>query len=102
MPLVGIGTIKSPGIQAPLVFGSGSCMSGFFCLSGVEMCLADVITKLRSEGIFATAAKIHYAIQNGRVSRPQLDGSLTFDFTESDIAELRVHFLKKRSKSARA
>ena len=58
------------------------------------MCLTDLLTRLRKEEIVATESQIRWAIKTLKVSRPKLDGSLRFDFSEENVAELIHHFQK--------
>ena len=56
------------------------------------MCFKDMFASLRAEGLILTPAQIRYAIYNGKVSRPPLDGSLSFDFGKRHVAELLTYF----------
>lgn len=56
------------------------------------MTLADVIGELREEG-FANAVpgRIHYAITNGKISRPHVSRAHRYVFTEQNMDELRTY-----------
>tara|TARA_Y100000593_G_scaffold91794_2_gene181583 strand:- start:1982 stop:2227 length:246 start_codon:yes stop_codon:yes gene_type:complete len=56
------------------------------------MTLADVLAVLREEG-FANAVpgRIHYAITNGKISRPHVSRAHRYVFTEANIEELRSY-----------
>jgi len=56
------------------------------------MCWRDVVTALRQLGIDATESQIRWAIKTEKVSRPPLDGSLRFAFSEQHVAEIRTYF----------
>lgn len=56
------------------------------------MCFSEVLRDLRSQGIEVTESQIRWAIKTGRVSRPRVDGSLRFDFSDENVAELAAHF----------
>ena len=58
------------------------------------MCLSEVLGKLRADGISASEAQIRWAIRTNKVSRPRIDGSLRFDFSSENVAELAAHFSK--------
>jgi hypothetical protein len=60
-----------------------------------SMCLKELIDELRLSGIKVSETQIRWAIKTGKVSRPRVDGSLRFDFRETNIAELATHFAKK-------
>jgi len=53
------------------------------------MCWHDILTLLHNEGIDVTEAQLRWLIKSRRVSRPQLDGSLRFDFRPENVAEIR-------------
>ncbi len=61
------------------------------------MCYGDVLRALREDGLNVTTSQVRWAITSGKVSRPPLDGSLSFDFTEQHLTELKDYF---RSKAA--
>ena len=46
----------------------------------MEMCLRDFLAALQGAGLTVRESKMRWAITSGKVSRPQLDGSLRFDF----------------------
>lgn len=56
------------------------------------MCFREVMDELRRNGVDVTEAQIRWAIKTGRVSRPRVDGSLRFDFSAENVAELAAHF----------
>jgi len=56
------------------------------------MCFKDMFASLRAEGLDLTPAQIRYAIYNGKVSTPPMNGSLSFDFGPQHIAELLTYF----------
>lgn len=59
------------------------------------MCYGDVLRTLNREGLEVTDAQLRWAINSGKVSRPPLDGSLRFNFSEEHVAELRDYFLER-------
>ena len=56
------------------------------------MCLKELLDALRLRNVNATEPRIRRAIDSGRVSRPRLDGSLRFDFTNENLEEIAAHF----------
>ena len=63
------------------------------------MCLSDAIKALQEEfSERITSAKIHFAIKNGKVARPALNGALRFEFSAENIAELRSYFERRQEK----
>ena len=58
------------------------------------MCLKDLLAALRGEGLAVSESQIRWAITSGKVSRPQLDGSLRFNFSSS-TCKMRRHFTAK-------
>jgi hypothetical protein len=59
------------------------------------MCLRDLLSLLRREGLAVSETRIRWAITSGKVARPPLDGSLRFDFQEEHLHELRQLFATK-------
>ncbi len=59
------------------------------------MCMRDLITALRQEGLAITETQIRWAITSGKIPRPELDGSLRFDFGPEHLDQLRRLFGKK-------
>jgi len=47
---------------------------------------------LRDDGLNVTTTQLRWSITSGKVSRPPLDGSLRFDFSEQHLNELREYF----------
>ena len=56
------------------------------------MCFGDLVKELESRGIVVTDSQIRWAIKSGKVSRPPLDGSLRFSFSDGHVSELTAHF----------
>ena len=61
------------------------------------MCFKDTFEVLRTEGLAITAAQLRWAITSGKVSRPPLDGSLSFDFGPQQVEELRHYFQGRKN-----
>lgn len=53
------------------------------------MCLNDVLTTLRDEGVNITENDIRAALRSGRLERPPFDGSRRFVFGPDHLARLR-------------
>ena len=64
------------------------------------MCLSDVLKSLIAGGVRTNESAIRWAIKTGKVSRPDLDGSLRFDFRDENIAELAEHFRRREASHA--
>jgi hypothetical protein len=60
------------------------------------MCFKDTLDTLRAEGIEITATQLRWAINSGKISRPPLDGSLTFVFGPQHVAELLDYFRNRK------
>jgi hypothetical protein len=56
------------------------------------VCLSDVIHALRKHDLRVTVSQVRWAITSNKVSRPQLDGSLRFDFQQQHVDELLAYF----------
>ena len=59
------------------------------------MCFGDLVHELRRHGISVTESQIRWAIKTGKVSRPDLDGSLRFKFSEENVSEIVRYFQSK-------
>lgn len=59
------------------------------------MCLNDVLTTLRDEGLDITENDIRAALRSGRLERPSYDGSRRFVFGPRHLARLRKLYGKK-------
>lgn len=59
------------------------------------MCLKDLIAELQRQGVSVSESSIRWAIKTGKVSRPNLDGSLRFDFQDEHVVEMLSHFGKR-------
>lgn len=64
------------------------------------MCLKDLLRKLRADGLVVREPQVRWAITSGKISRPPLDGSLRFDFTQEHIEQLRQIFEVKAQEAA--
>lgn len=62
------------------------------------MCFKDMLATLRAEGLVLSQAQVRYAINNDKINRPPLNGSLSFEFGPQHIQELLAYF---RSRKAR-
>jgi hypothetical protein len=56
------------------------------------MCLRDLLTALRGEGVAVTESQVRWAITSAKIDRPPLDGSLRFDFGQDHLEQLRRLF----------
>lgn len=61
------------------------------------MCLSELLRELRRTGVEASESRIRWAIKTGKVSRPRVDGSFRFDFSEENVAEIVTHFAKSEA-----
>lgn len=59
------------------------------------MCLKELLEELKRQDVTASESQIRWAIKTGKVSRPRVDGSLRFDFTQDNLCELALHFGKR-------
>jgi hypothetical protein len=55
------------------------------------MCLSDFVRALHGLGLGVTASQVRWAITSERISRPELDGSLSYNFTKEHIDEFREY-----------
>lgn len=58
------------------------------------MCFRELLQELRRNGVAATESQIRWAIKTEKVSRPRIDGSLRFDFSDQKLDERIRHFRK--------
>jgi hypothetical protein len=65
------------------------------------MCLKDLLSLLRREGLAVSETKIRWAIVSGKVARPPLDGSLRFDYRDEHLCQLRQLFAMKGKEAAK-
>jgi hypothetical protein len=59
------------------------------------VCFRELRDELRRSGVNATESQIRWAIKTGKVARPRVDGSLRFDFTRDNAAELATYFAER-------
>ena len=64
------------------------------------MPFSDVLRVLEDNGLSVTYAQLRWVVTTHKVKRPQLDGSLRFDFSEENVAEIIKHFQSKQPISA--
>ena len=56
------------------------------------MVFSDLLRHLKQHGLNISEGQIRWAIRQGKISRPPLDGSLRFQFSEENLAELVTYF----------
>ena len=56
------------------------------------MCFSELVRALQGIGIRATPSQIRWAMTSGKVTKPSLDLSLNFDFTNEHMEEFRQYF----------
>ncbi len=61
------------------------------------MCFGELVERLRQADVTATEMQIRWAIKTGKVSRPRMDRSLRFDFSDENTAEIIRHFRSRES-----
>ena len=59
------------------------------------MCLSELLSELTRQGVTATESQIRWAIKTRKVTRPRVDGSHRFDFSQENVCELALHFGKR-------
>lgn len=62
-----------------------------------SVCFSELLRDLRQHGIDVSEARIRFAIKTGKVSRPRVDGSLRFVFSDENVAEIATHFADSRA-----
>ncbi len=67
-----------------------------FLLMRCGVCFSELLRDLRQQGIEVSEARIRFAIKTGKVSRPRVDGSFRFDFTEENVAEIAALFARSQ------
>lgn len=70
-----------------------------FRLVELVMCLKELKDELRRVEADVSESQIRWAIKTGKVSRPRVDGSLRFDFTDENVAEIVSHFATSEASS---
>jgi hypothetical protein len=63
-----------------------------FFIGGHRMCFGNLVNELKQHGISVTESQIRWAIKTGKVSRPEMDASLRFKFSEQNVSEIVRHF----------
>lgn len=63
------------------------------------MCFRELLNELKRSRVSATESQIRWAIKTGKVSRPRVDGSFRFDFSEENVAEIVTRFAKSEAVS---
>ncbi len=63
------------------------------------MCLKELMDELRRAEADVSESQIRWAIKTGKVSRPRVDGSFRFDFSEENVAEIVTHFATSEASS---
>jgi len=63
------------------------------------MCSKDMMDALRAEGVNVTVPQVRWAIVSGKINRPPLDGSLSFDFGPEQIEELLAYFRSRKART---
>ena len=61
------------------------------------MCLKELMDELRQAEADVSESQISWAIKTGKRTRPRVDGSLRFDFSLENVAEIVSHFAKNGS-----
>ena len=56
------------------------------------MCLMELMDEVRRARVEVSEPKNRWAIKTGKIARPRVDGSLRFDFTAENVAEIAAHF----------
>jgi hypothetical protein len=64
--------------------------------------MRDLLDSLRRLGVSVTEVQVRWAITSRKVSRPELDGSRRFNFTESHLRELAAYFKGRQKPGPRA
>ena len=66
------------------------------------MVLSDFVRSLQGLGLRVTASQVRWAIASKGISRPELDGSLSFDFTKDHIEEFRQYYDELRESKGKS
>ena len=61
------------------------------------MVLSELRERLLLKNVAVTEPQIRWAIRTGKVTRPRLDGSLRFEFTEDNLQEITRYFRRTRT-----
>ena len=64
------------------------------------MCFRDLLNELGRRGIEVTESRVRSAIRLGKVTRPPMDGSYRFVFSNKHVAELVKYLKGKDAKNA--
>lgn len=54
-----------------------------------------MLSELQRRGVAVTESQLQWALKAGKLTRPKLDGSLRFTFSEENISEIVRHFQSK-------
>ena len=68
------------------------------------MVLSDFVRSLQGLGLRVTASQVRWAIASEGISRPPLDGSLSFDFGNDHLEQFREYYdkLKRRESKGKS
>jgi hypothetical protein len=64
------------------------------------MVFCEVIQALEDKELDVKPTQLRWVINTQKVDRPRMDGSLRFDFSEENVAEIVAYFEKKQSVKA--
>ena len=64
------------------------------------MCFSDFVRKLQDLGVKASASQVRWAINSGKISRPPLNGSLSFEFGPEQVEDYRHYYNEMQLRQA--
>ena len=64
------------------------------------MVFSDVLQTLQDKGLNVSTNQLRWPITTHKVKRPRVDGSLRFDFSQENVAEIVAYFEAKQSVKA--
>jgi hypothetical protein len=59
------------------------------------MCFSDFLRTLQESGLNVSGNQVRWALTKGKVSRPTLDGSLSYDFQEEHVAQMSKYLSER-------
>ena len=60
------------------------------------MCFSDLMSELGRRGVELTESQIRWAIRTGKVSKPSINGSLRYEFSDGNVEELVTYFRSRQ------
>lgn len=64
------------------------------------MVLSELLQHLSRQGLKVSESRLRWALRQGNISRPEIDGSLRFRFSAENVAEIVAYFRARNGVTA--